>query len=276
MEKNFFTNLLSKLSQPVQSSITEKPASTVSNVPKASSAPEGSPVGGHKQLVSSPDDVNAFLTKVSSLPKRTGEGRLLFSLDATASRQATWDSASQLQAQMFGEAAAFGGLAVQLCYFRGFRDFFASDWQSSANSVLGVMQGLRCEAGRTQIGAVLQHALRENTIKPLSCVIYIGDCIEEDIDILADFAGKMGLLKVPLFAFQEGSDATAMAGFKELCRLSGGAYSRFDSASAAQLAHLLRAVAAYAAGGMKALAAFGARDKEAAAAVALLERQIRN
>ena len=120
---------------------------------------------------------------------------------------------------MFGEAAALGGLTVQLCYFRGFGDFFASDWQSSADSVLGIMQGLRCEAGRTQIGAVLQHAMRENLVKPLSCVVYVGDCLEEDIDVLADLAGKLGLLKVPLFVFQEGRDAIATAGFKDLCRL---------------------------------------------------------
>ena len=44
-------------------------------------------------------------------------GRLLFALDATASRQPTWDSACRLQANMFREAAAIGGLDVQLVYF---------------------------------------------------------------------------------------------------------------------------------------------------------------
>ena len=269
MKKKFLTTFLSKLTQSSIASIAEEPVSGSS--PPADKAAK---VGGN-QLVSSSAEVNAFLIKVASLPKGSGDGRLLFALDATASRQATWDSASHLQAQMFGEAAALGGLTVQLCYFRGFGDFFASDWQSSADSVLGIMQELRCEAGRTQIGAVLQHAMRENSVKPLSCVVYVGDCLEEDIDVLADLAGKLGLLKVPLFVFQEGRDVIATAGFKDLCRLSGGAYSRFDSDSAAQLAHLLRAVAAYAAGGMKALTAFGTRNKDAAVAVALLESQIR-
>lgn len=272
MKKDFLTTVLSKLSSHPKTSSADKPEAIAPAPVKTSEKTAGN---SDKQLVSSSADVSAFLTKMASLPRGSGDGRLVFALDATASRQSTWDRASHLQAQMFSEAAALGGLALQLCYFRGFGDFFASNWQSNADSVLGIMQGLRCEAGRTQIGSVLKHALRENSVKSLGCVVYVGDCLEEDIDKLADLAGKLGLLKVPLFIFQEGSDPIAMAGFKELCRLSGGAYSRFDSASAAQLAHLLRAVAAYAAGGMRALTAFGARNKDAAGAVALLERQIR-
>ena len=280
MMKDFLTTVLSKLSSPSKTSNADEPpaaarAPAMTDEKTDKKTDKKTAAKRDKQLVSSSADVSAFLTKVAALPKGSGDGRLVFALDATASRQSTWDHASHLQAQMFSEAAALGGLALQLCYFRGFGEFFASNWQSDADSVLSIMQGLRCEAGRTQIGAVLKHALRENAVKPLSCVVYVGDCLEEDIDILADLAGKLGLLKVPLFIFQEGGDPAAMAGFKELSRLSGGAYSRFDSASAAQLAHLLRAVAAYAAGGLKALTAFGARNKDAAGAVALLERQIR-
>ena len=43
--------------------------------------------------------------------------------------------------------------------------------------------------------------------------------------------------------------------FREIARLTHGAYCRFDPGAAHQLAELLRAVAAYAAGGVKALAA---------------------
>ena len=102
MKKKFLTTFLSKLTQSSIASIAEEPASGSS--PPADKAAK---VGGN-QLVSSSAEVNAFLTKVASLPKGSGDGRLLFALDATASRQATWDSASHLQAQMFGEAAALG------------------------------------------------------------------------------------------------------------------------------------------------------------------------
>jgi hypothetical protein len=47
---------------------------------------------------------------------RRSRGRLIFTLDATASRESTWDMAAQLQASMFEEAAKAGGLDVQLVY----------------------------------------------------------------------------------------------------------------------------------------------------------------
>jgi hypothetical protein len=66
-------------------------------------------------------------------------------------------------------------------------------------------------------------------------------------------AGELGLLKVPCFLFQEGHDPVAESAFREIARLSGGAWCRFDPGAAAQLRELLRAVAAYAAGGREAL-----------------------
>ncbi|MBL4581974.1 MAG: hypothetical protein JKY29_09165, partial [Gammaproteobacteria bacterium] len=65
--------------------------------------------------VSSKNDVQQFLSKLASLPKTSGDARLIFSLDATASRQGTWDVASQLQNEMFLSAQSLGGLNVQLC-----------------------------------------------------------------------------------------------------------------------------------------------------------------
>jgi hypothetical protein len=52
---------------------------------------------------------------------------------------------------------------------------------------------------------------------------------------------------------QEGHDPLACSTFREIARVSGGAYGRFDSGAVKQLGELLRAVAAFAAGGMKAL-----------------------
>ena len=64
--------------------------------------------------------------------------------------------------------------------------------------------------------------------------------------------------------FQEGGDAVAEQAFREIARLSRGAYCRFDISAAHELAELLRAVAAYAAGGMKALADLKARNNSGA------------
>ena len=225
-----------------------------------------------QQPVSSRNDVRQFLSKMSSLPKTSGDARLIFSLDATASRQGTWDVASQLQNEMFLSSQSLGGLNVQLCYFRGFGEFFSSDWQSNSDDILRIMSSIQCQAGATQLHRLLQHAIDENQNKKIKCLIYIGDAMEENIDLLAQLAGKLGLLNVPLFMFQERRDPVAKASFEELSRLSGGAYSHFDSASAEQLKELLKAVAIYAAGGLKALQNFSARSS---GGVKLIEQQLR-
>lgn len=225
-----------------------------------------------KHPVSSKTDVQQFLSKVATMPKSSGDARLIFSLDATASRQGTWDVASQLQNEMFVSAQSLGGLNVQLAYFRGFGEFFSSDWASNADEILRTMSSIQCQAGATQINRLLQHAIDENQKKKIKCLIYIGDAMEENIDVLAQLAGKLGLLNVPLFMFQERQDPVAQSAFKELSRLSGGAYSHFDSASADQLKELLRAVAIYAAGGLKALKDFSAAS---GAGVRLIEQQLK-
>lgn len=225
-----------------------------------------------KRSVSSKNDVQQFLSKVAALPKSGGDARLIFSLDATASRQGTWDVASQLQNEMFLSAQSLGGLNVQLCYFRGFGEFFSSDWQSNPDELLRIMSTIQCQAGATQLHRLLQHAIDEDQYTKIKCLIYIGDAMEENIDLLAQLAGKLGLLNVPLFMFQERNDRVAKAAFEELSRLSGGAYSQFDSASADQLKDLLKAVAIYAAGGLKALQNFSAGSSSG---VKLIEQQLR-
>ncbi len=71
--------------------------------------------------------------------------------------------------------------------------------------------------------------------------------------------------------FQEGRDPAAGRTFSEIARLTGGAYSAFDAGAAARLEALLRAAAAYAAGGRAALA----RAAEADPAARLLLSQVR-
>ena len=222
--------------------------------------------------VSSEKDVRAFLTKVAAMPKSSGEARLIFSLDATASRQATWDAASQLQTEMFCSTQALSRLNVQLCYFRGFGEFFSSNWQSNAEDIVRIMSGIHCEAGITQLERLLRHAIKENDRQKIKGVVYIGDAMEENIDVLAQLAGQLGLFNVPLFMFQERGDPVARQAFMDMSRLSGGAYSQFDSASAEQLRDLLKAVAIYAAGGLKALENF---SKTSHKNVKLLEQQLK-
>ena len=60
--------------------------------------------------------------------------------------------------------------------------------------------------------------------------------------------------------FQEGRDAMAEAAFREIARLSNGAFMRFDSGSAKHLAELLNAVANFVSGGRRALENSNSRE----------------
>jgi hypothetical protein len=223
---------------------------------------------------SSRPEVDAFLRKVASTPvvKSSGQsGRLIFAMDATASREPTWDHACQLQAQMFAETAALGGLAIQLCYYRGFNEFSASDWLTRTADLHKRMTAARCLGGHTQIGKVLRHAIEETRQKRVNALVFVGDCMEEELDPLCQLAGELGIHNVPVFLFHEGHDPAAEAAFKQIARLTKGAYCPFDAGSAQQLRDLLGAVAVYAAGGRRALEAFSESRGES---VRLLTRQI--
>ena len=207
-------------------------------------------------------EVDAFLRKVAQTPAvhTAGErGRLIFAMDATASREPTWDRASHIQAEMFKETAALGGLEIQLVYYRGFGECRASGWVSNSQDLLRRMTGVFCLAGQTQIAKVLKHAIKETKKNKVGALVFVGDCVEEDVDRLGHLAGELGLLGVPCFMFHEGHDPVARMAFQQIARLSGGATCPFDATSAQQLRDLLSAVAVYAAGGRRALADYSDR-----------------
>jgi hypothetical protein len=204
---------------------------------------------------SSTEDIAAFVARARAMsPHHSGgRGRLIFALDATMSRQPTWDMACALQADMFREAASLGSLDIRLVYYRGFNECRATGWISDSAQLARLMGKIDCQGGNTQIGKVLSETRREAVASGVRAVVFVGDAMEESVDDLCAKAGELGLLKVPVFMFQEGGDATAEQAFREIARLTGGAHCRFDPGAAAQLRELLRAAAAYAAGGREAL-----------------------
>ncbi|GGB58592.1 hypothetical protein GCM10011316_33330 [Roseibium aquae] len=207
---------------------------------------------------SSDTEISEFLSKVAAMPSSAEpgtRGRLIFALDATMSRQPTWDRACHLQSEMFEEAGRVGGLDIKLVYFRGFGECRSSKWFSSTGDLARVMATIDCRGGRTQIGKVLTCGINEAGKGKVHALVYVGDCMEEHIDDLCHRAGELGLLGVPVFAFQEGRDPDAERAFREIARLTNGAFCRFDSGSARELGDLLKAVAAFASGGKKALTA---------------------
>lgn len=219
--------------------------------------------------------VSAFLDAMAKTPvvRASGAtGRLIFALDATMSRQPTWAMARKVQGEMFEAAAsARGGLQVQLVSFRGVGEFDVRQWTSEARALKAAMAGYGCRGGFTQIERTLVHAATEAARNKVHAVVFVGDALEENPDSVCAAAGRLALCGVPAFMFQEGANAAVEATFREVARLTRGAYGAFDANAADRLRDLLRAVAIYAVGGAKALADHA---RGAGGAVKLLASQV--
>ena len=205
-------------------------------------------------LISS--EVDRFLTEKAQETAR--KGRLIFALDATMSRQGTWDMACQLQAQMFSEVATIGALDVQLVYYRGPSEHpegecRASRWYDSPVYLTKAMSSITCRAGYTQIRRILLHCGQEAVRSKVNAVVFVGDACEESADSLSQPAADLGRLRVPVFMLQEGEDKKVERVFRDVSRLTNGAYLHFNAGAARQLADLLRAIATFAVGGVTAL-----------------------
>ena len=214
--------------------------------------------------------IAAFLEAARQTPAPTasGRGRMIFALDATMSRQPTWDLAQRLQGKMFQAAASLGGLDVQLVYFRGFGECRASRFVSGGEGLAALMGRIGVRGGATQIGKVLVHARDEARRAKVGALVFVGDAMEEGLDPLIGLAGELALTGVKAFMFQEGDDPAARRAFREIARVTDGAYSAFDAGAAARLEALLRAAAAYASGGRAALEAQAIGDDHARALLA--------
>lgn len=216
-------------------------------------------------------DVAAFVSDAKALarPSAAGaRGRLVVVLDATMSREATWDAAMSVHADMFAAAEAHGGLDVQLIYFRGPHECRASRWTATPADLARALSAVQCRAGRTQVERALRHALKEAETGRVDAVVVIGDAFEESIDLAADVAGRIAMRGGRVFTFHEGDDAIARGAFAELARAGGGSAHLFDSGAPDVLRRLLGAVAAYASGGRTALNAYAERQGGAAREVA--------
>ena len=225
-------------------------------------------------------DIDQFLQRVARAPavnRNSQQGRLIFAMDATASRKHTWDSARRLQSDMFTQASQLNtgegnGLDIRLIFFRGYGECKSSAWINNPDTLHRLMKSVHCLAGSTQIERVLLHAIAEAQQQDVQALVYVGDCIEENIDRLGRLAGELSLLKVQLFIFQEGNDPDAHRGFAQLARISGGVHCRFAPHSAEQLGTLLNAAALFATGGKQAVQRYSVTQS---AAVKTMLQQIK-
>jgi len=176
--------------------------------------------------------------------------RIGFLIDATASRENTWEQAQTIQAKMFRSASGLKALKLRLVYFGG-NQLTKLGWNDNERSVAAHMAAVRCSAGLTQIIPGLEAFIDEKPENRAGAIILIGDCFEEDSAISTKTATLLKDKGIKVFSFIEGEDWTAHSVFKNLAAVTGGKFAKFGDDL--PLDDLCEGVALMASGGEKAL-----------------------
>ncbi len=192
--------------------------------------------------------------------------RLIFAVDATASREPAWTAARQVTDVLV--KALPGALDVALAVHGGSRVHTFTAFTSDANTLRDRAAGVSCVAGTTRLLPILSASLKHPSVR---VVIYIGDVFEENLQRGRHIADAMGAQNTKLIVLHDTADPAARRDaevFWDLAKRTGGCVLPFDAAASGRLRDILSAVAVYAVGGEKLLRA---RRHELPGAVALLE-----
>ncbi len=192
--------------------------------------------------------------------------RLVFAVDATASREPAWAAARQVTDALV--QALPGELDVALAVHGGSRVHTFTGFTSDARTLRDRAAGVTCQAGSTRLLPILSASLKQPAVR---VVVYIGDVLEESLAHGRPLADQMGAQGIKLFVLHDTADRSAQRYaevFWDLAKRTGGCVLPFDPSAPGRLRDLLSAMAVYAVGGEKLLRA---RRHELPGAVALLE-----
>jgi hypothetical protein len=199
----------------------------------------------------------------TSAPSRP---RLVFAVDATASREPAWAAARQVTDALV--KALPGELDVALAIHGGSRVHTFTAFTNDARTLRDLAAGVGCHAGMTRLLPILDASLKRQAVR---VVIYVGDVFEESLPQGRQLADQMGAQGIKLIVLHDTADRSARRDaevFWDLAKRTGGCVLPFDATASGRLRDLLSAVAVYAVGGEKLL-----RERRHAlpGAVALLE-----
>ncbi len=120
----------------------------------------------------------------------SGGPRLIFAVDATASREPAWTAARRVTDALV--KALPGELDVALAVHGGSRVHTFTAFTKDAATLRDRAAGVACEAGLTRLLPILSASLKHQAVR---VVVYIGDVFEESLNQgrrLADAMGAQG------------------------------------------------------------------------------------
>lgn len=188
----------------------------------------------------------------AALAPKNRRPRLVFAIDATASREPAWQAARDTTDALFD--ALPGQLDVALAVHGGSRLHTFTGFTADPAGLRGTAAGIECQAGGTQLVEVLARSRDAGDVK---LVVYIGDVFEEDADEAAAVADTLRLRGCRVVILHDRGQAPAydpsVEVFQDIARRTGGAVLLFDARSKGKLREILEAVATLAVGGVKLL-----------------------
>jgi hypothetical protein len=188
----------------------------------------------------------------AALRPRAGRPRLVFAIDATASRQPAWEAARTTTDALF--QALPGQLDVALAVHGGSRVKLFTEFVSEPAALRDQASSVRCEAGMTRLVEIMERCRDASDVKVL---VYIGDVFEEGLEEAEQAATALRLRGTRVIVLHDRAqalqlDASAEA-FQRIAQFTQGAVLPFDPSAVTALRALLEAVATLAVGGIKLL-----------------------
>lgn len=189
-------------------------------------------------------------TPTKPLPGRVGGGlldrrpRLVFAVDATASRSATWASAQTITDRMFD--AIPGALDVALEVHGGGNVHTFTGFSADLHEFRKRASRVRCTSGHTRLVDLMQRTLDAGGVRVMS---YIGDAFEESADEAFELADRFKHFGIKAVILADQADVSTMLIFEEIARRTGGAVLDFRSGDLDLMGEVLAGVAALAVGG---------------------------
>ena len=176
----------------------------------------------------------------------TGRPRMVFGIDATASREHAWDTARTVTDSLF--SAAPGGIEVALAAHGGNRLSLFTGFHTDVAPLRRAAAAITCEKGMTRLLDMAEATLQHPGVRAL---VYVGDCFEEDPLRAMVLADRMRLRGIRLVVLHDLSSAAREDAhfFAVMAARTGGLVLPFDAASLDALRDVLASLAAYVAGG---------------------------
>jgi len=179
-----------------------------------------------------------------------GRPRMVFAIDATASREDAWSTAQDVTDALF--AAVPGALDIALAVHGGGELHTFGGFSADAAAIRQAAAAVTCRAGGTRLIEIMERVRDEARVKVL---LYIGDAFEEFEEDAVAAAQDLARAGTRCIILQDGDDEHAGSVFGSIAEITGGALLPFDGTAPGRLRDLLRAVATLAAGGVTLLEA---------------------